>query len=381
MLQSLKIQNFRCFEEFELQNLGRINLLVGENNSGKTSVLEAIQIFSSHGDLKTIFNLMTYRGEYWKKINENTRTIKVQREYDIKHLFHQHEIFSGIEFSLIGKSNVNQEKLRVFVQSNSRYPSPDFTDFDSENLDLEEDGTLDFMVDWNSQGNSGDLIKIPLSSNDSLDTEYIRRVNTIIPTDKITKTHFITPFSLQAKELTNLFDNVVLTPHEQLIIEVLQIIEPEIERIASIAPKLTLGGISTGSIEKGGFLVKFANQKNPIPIGSLGDGIWRILAIILVMVNLENGILLIDEIDTGLHFTTLFDMWKVILATARKLNIQVFATTHNSDCWTSLARLIQSEEIEPNEITIQRIESNKKQSVTFNEQQIVIAAEREIEVR
>ena len=45
MLKSVKIENFRGFKSFELQQLGRINLLVGENNTGKTSILEAIQAF------------------------------------------------------------------------------------------------------------------------------------------------------------------------------------------------------------------------------------------------------------------------------------------------------------------------------------------------
>ncbi|HHC24806.1 MAG TPA: ATP-binding protein [Desulfobacterales bacterium] len=44
--------------------------------------------------------------------------------------------------------------------------------------------------------------------------------------------------------------------------------------------------------------------------------------------------LLIDEIDTGLHFTVMENMWRLITQTAKRLDVQVFATTHNSDCWT-----------------------------------------------
>lgn len=386
MLKSLRIENFRGFQEFELQNLGRVNLLVGENNSGKTSLLEAIQIFASHGDLKIISDLMKYRGEYFWATDKRKSD---RKEYDICHLFYRHKISSDTQFSLIGQNNDNQEKLTISIESPPRQISFDFTEHDNNDLYLEEEGKFDLIINWKGQEQRlvdvDDNIKIPLSINDGLDNDYIRRINRIIASNKMTQTNLIgtfliTPFSLQATEITSLFDNIVLTPDEKLIIETLNIIEPSIERIAAVGQEKYRFS-SRRSIEKGGFKIKFVDQKNPVPIGSLGDGIWRILAIILAMVNLENGILLIDEIDTGLHFTTLFDMWKVILATARKLNIQVFATTHNSDCWTSLAKLIQSEEIEPNEITIQRIESHKKQSVAFNEKQIVIAAERGIEVR
>ncbi|MGB5593321.1 MAG: AAA family ATPase [Crocosphaera sp.] len=221
---------------------------------------------------------------------------------------------------------------------------------------------------------------VELSSNDCLPSSILNTKKAEWGEQVEKSIELITPLSLDVTHLNQLFDNIVLSPHEELIIEALQIIEPKIERIASVGEqKYSINYRSYG--ERGGFVIKFSDKNKPVPIGSLGDGIWRILSIILAMVNLENGVLLVDEIDTGLHFTTLFDMWKVILFTARKLNIQVFATTHNSDCWTSLAKLIQQEKIEDNEITIQRIEPDRKKAVSFNTKQIVIAAERGIEVR
>lgn len=87
MLQSLKIENFRCFRSFELNNLGRINLLVGKNNSGKTSLLEAVQLFSSQFDLKSLAQLMSSRGEYlWENIKYSSDIIPV-KTYEIEHLF------------------------------------------------------------------------------------------------------------------------------------------------------------------------------------------------------------------------------------------------------------------------------------------------------
>jgi len=87
----------------------------------------------------------------------------------------------------------------------------------------------------------------------------------------------------------------------------------------------------------------------------MGDGIWRILGITLASVKAEGGILLIDKIDTGLHFTVMENMWKLITQTAKRLDVQVFATTHNSDCRTSLAAILCDEDA----VTIQRIEKDK----------------------
>ena len=194
------------------------------------------------------------------------------------------------------------------------------------------------------------------------------------------KSQFITPLSLDIDEITQLFDEIVLTPEETLTLEALQIIEPKIERIASIGPEKY--GSNTRIVRaRSGFLVKVSDQKQPIPIGSMGKGTWRILALAIALVSAQGGVLLVDEIDTGLHFSTMSDMWKLIWKTAKKLDVQVFATTHNSDCWSSLADVIQNEDLEGEEITIHRIEADKNTSVVFTEPQIVIASEDDIEVR
>jgi AAA15 family ATPase/GTPase len=65
MFRSIKIENFRGFKDFELQQLGRINLLVGLNNSGKTSVLEAVQLLCSRTNLEPLTETMLNRGEYF----------------------------------------------------------------------------------------------------------------------------------------------------------------------------------------------------------------------------------------------------------------------------------------------------------------------------
>jgi len=48
MLNSLEIKNFRILEDFKVSKLGRVNLIVGKNNSGKSSVLEALRIYAGN---------------------------------------------------------------------------------------------------------------------------------------------------------------------------------------------------------------------------------------------------------------------------------------------------------------------------------------------
>ncbi|MGD1711968.1 AAA family ATPase [Dapis sp. BLCC M172] len=381
MLKSLTINNFRCFQSFELQQLSRVNLLVGMNNSGKTSILEAIQLLYSVYQPETLHKIMSYRGEFLLK--------EGSRQLDIRHLFYGREISLGSEFSLVGTNDKYQESLvgsiqvdspnELYEQKNLLDSSEGFSsEFDnSEEISVElyqlED--IFFDLDWKKEEVS---IRRRLSPDGGIDIRIPR--SSRITTKAVIKSQFITPLSLDIDEITQLFDEIVLTPEEILTLEALQIIEPKIERIASIGPEKYGSNIR---IVRGrsGFIVKVSDQEKPIPIGSMGEGIWRILALAIALVSAQGGVLLVDEIDTGLHFSTMSDMWKLIWKTAKKLDVQVFATTHNSDCWSSLADVIKSEDLEGEEITIHRIETDKNSSVVFTEPQIVIAAKREIEVR
>ena len=375
MLKSIRIENFRGFKTFELQQLGRINLLVGTNNSGKTSVLEAIQLLCSPKNFEPLYELMNNRGEYFFSDD------KSRRDFDICHLFYGHDINVGSQFSISGLNNESTEKLviSIEVRHNSQTKPltmlgdmlDNITSFDeNENDSLQE---LDLKIEWIHREQE-EAVRFPLSYNSGLRTDLIRRLRR--DTRYKSGTQFVTSSSLTTEKMVELFDQVVLTPDEELVLQALQTIEPKIERIASISSP----GIRGYAESRGGFAVRMSDIQR-IPIGSMGDGIWRMLGLALATVCASDGVLFVDEIDTGLHFSTMSDMWRMIWETAKRLNLQVFATTHNSDCWRSLASIACREDATEDGITIQRIERGKLKAVAFTQKEIVIAAEREIEVR
>ena len=362
MLRSLKIENFRCFQNFELQQLGRLNLLVGENNSGKTSMLEAIHLLTSQSNLESLSEIMIRRGEYLFNDERSTEpVVRRIRELDISHLFYGHEIDVHSEFSILSKNSNSEEGITVSIEKIGQ-------------LGLFEDiREFILIIEW--LGQKGESLKLPLSPGDnSLPLDYIRRIRRSMNTSGV-KIQFVTSSSLTPEEMINLFNKVVLTAEEDLVMEALQVIEPKIKRIAPGDIKFREPSSRIG------FRVLLSDSEKPIPIGSMGDGIWRILGLTLALVNAKNGVLLIDEIDTGLHFSTMTDMWKLIWETAKRLNVQVFATTHSDDCWKSLADIANLDNPSEDGIMIHRIEKGKSHSVAFTERQIAIAAERGIEVR
>ncbi|MGP1382020.1 MAG: AAA family ATPase [Thainema sp.] len=353
MLKSVRIENFRCFKTFELQQLGRVNLLVGMNNSGKTSILEAIYLLSSQDIFEALKETALNRGEYiWMPEDRS-------QEIDIRHLFCEHRIKAGSKFSVFGFNHDEEQKLTFSIEKNTR--SNRFNDSELE-------------VNISKSGKTNEAMGSPLSSFGGLSTElfpFTARREDLTQRTQYMKTSFLT-----TQEMMDLFDQVVLTPEEDLVIQAMKIIEPHIERIASVGSSQYISKKASG-----GLVLRLSDSDERIPLGSMGDGVWRILGLALAIVNAKDGILLVDEIDAGLHFTAMADMWKLIWKTAKRLNVQVFATTHSNDCWTSLATIANAENPSEEGITIQRIEKGKPTSVVFTERQIAIAAERGIEVR
>jgi AAA15 family ATPase/GTPase len=384
MFRSIKIENFRGFKHFELQQLGRINLLVGLNNSGKTSILEAVQLLCSRTNLEPLTEIMLNRGEYFLSDDE-LRGNRRNTHLDICHLFFGHEIKPNAEFSISCKNGKLNETLIGSIEVHPIKSNLVFNEGSSDQINLfnpesESINLPHFNIKWKENNASFELSVdggVPLYPARGMIPVSSSRVSSKDLKTESFRTQFISSSSLNIDKTAELFDQIVLTPNESLVEEALRIIEPEIERIALVRSERTRLSINN----RGGFIIRLRNSDQRIPIGSMGDGVWRILALTLAIVCAKGGVLLVDEIDTGLHFSTMSKMWKLIWETARKLDVQVFATTHNSDCWTSLAMIAQEEENAEDEISIQRIERDKEKAVAFTKREIVIAAERGIEVR
>jgi hypothetical protein len=217
---------------------------------------------------------------------------------------------------------------------------------------------------------------IPVSEKGGLPQEALdvnRRIQ-VRPSQDLERAHFITTDSFNSATLVSMWEHIVLTESEQYVLNAIQFLDPSVERIASqsASPFYNVG--------RGGFKVKQRDVNTPIPIGSMGDGMWRMLAISIILSRSKGGVLLIDEIDTGLHYKVMAEMWKFVHKVAKKLNVQIFATTHSSDCVNSLATICEN--LEPDDhVTLNRIEAGKDKSIPYTQSEIQMAAKRGIEMR
>ena len=114
---------------------------------------------------------------------------------------------------------------------------------------------------------------------------------------------------------------------KKYVVEALRIIEPRVDRLNFLNEN------EFSNVRVPYVTLKDTGQR--FRLSSMGDGINRVLSIILGLVNCKGGVFLLDEFETGLHYTVQTKLWEVIFMLSEKLNIQVFVTSHSRDCINS----------------------------------------------
>ncbi len=354
-----------------MQGLGRVNLLVGANNCGKTSILECIELLRSSGAPRVLSDIARRRGEWGYSSDEDPSAPLGARTdcLDVSHLFANHDLRGRIRVEADRSSDIAaagwNSTVTVYVEG------PTVREYDERVAEVPEgaeDERLGLHLEWSDPD---DHYKLVLTDEGLL----LRPRLPIRPRNSSSQTvQFVRTSGMTAADVVRTFSKFVLTPKEEAITQALRIVEPAIERIAPVAD-------DRGRFDRnapGGVVLKLREFVDRVPIGSMGDGMWRMLGLALSLANTEGGVLLVDEIDTGFHYSVMEDMWRMINKQAGTLSVQVFATTHSRDCYESLAAIAKSE---PGDVTIQRIDRSRNEAVRFSREAILVAAERGIEVR
>jgi AAA15 family ATPase/GTPase len=73
------------------------------------------------------------------------------------------------------------------------------------------------------------------------------------------------------------------------------------------------------------------------PINMFGDAVRKVVEILLVILNTSNSILLIDEIENGVHYTKQKNLWNILFEISERQRVQIFATTHSREMITAFA--------------------------------------------
>lgn len=372
ILDSLEVQGFRAFQHLRIEHLGRVNLIVGKNNVGKTSLLEAIWIYMQHGTPRRLGELLEARDEGVQLATTSSPNVGDLLSA-IRFLFYGREDIkrpmSAIE---IGPVDNPERALRIRIGWFSITEEPDGTQqrklvppdkFDAvDDLDL----TPRLRVHQGQQGRHH-----PLSA--------LFRNQTIDPGLEPQSVAFIKASGLDANTISSLWDSVALTVQEQYVLEGLQIIAPDVQRLNLVGSERYVGKRKAPSTRIP--IVKLRGVDLPVPLRSLGEGMNRLFGIALSLVNARDGVLLIDELESGLHYSVQPDVWRLIFAVARQLNVQVFVTSHSWDCIQAFQQAANEDEQAEGILIRLGHQAGNVVATLYDEEELTIATREQIEVR
>ena len=372
-IKSIEVSGFRGFKELRVPAFGKVNLITGKNNAGKSSLLEAVRILVTRGALDTLQSILNYREET-NEVGEARRELVGADFGPYRSLFTGFPDFSAgsARFSIqaSGLLPPSQSSLSVTARWAVRHEDP-------------ERGTVGYKIVEDLFGDAPGVPALELVMGER------QRVVPLYPRGLIrrplgmglgdsmhdpVRCVYLDPFSSRSTgQLGALWDAVALTDAQDEVLKALQLISPDIEGVSMIGSDESRQRARTA-------IVKSRQFDSPVPLRTFGDGVNRLFGIVLSLCNAKNGVLLIDEFENGLHHSVQASIWRTIFRLASEWNVQVFATSHSRDCVQAFQEAASDS---PQDGVLIRL-TRKGEAViptVFQENELEIATRNDIEVR
>ena len=349
-LASLTVENFRGFGRLQIPRLGRVNLITGRNNTGKSSLLEAILLSMRLGSPKALHQILQSREQLSPEASASNAQDMSALTHGILYLFHD---------TAVAKASLARAPL-AFVVSPGQY-SDRFV----------------FQLSWPSP---------PLSGQPAIGTQFpehsvlydLARVletqnHQFFEQETAIPCYFVTARGLSRLQMGELWDKVSLSRLKGEVLDALRLIESQIDDLNFLGDV----GVGQGRVP----FISLKSQDEPFPLSLSGDGINRLLGLVLALANAQNGVLLVDEIETGLQYSVLCDVWRLIFRFAHASNTQVFATTHSWECIEAFQEAAEEDSVD--EAVLIRLENKNGdvKATVFDERRLAIITREQIEVR
>ena len=368
---TLHIEHFRAITNLQIDNLGQVNLITGMNNTGKTSVLEAIRILASDASLNTISQILRLREEDAVDSDESPRSNDADNSFLFSSLFPGYPEFS-----------------------------PDLPPIHIQGVHGDQPGTITIKPCWLTERRSDNGVRQLTLAAPSLfeEDEHVpglrirmKDSERLLSLDSFRRNTFRFPRRMDGSDerrppcqyvgtangdrtagLGLLWDRIALSDLEPHVVSALAIIDDSISAVSMVGAD----GVRSGRIA----IVRSKRFARPVPLKSFGDGVNRLFGIVLSLVNAKDGCLLIDEFENGLHHTVQANAWRMIFKIAAALNVQVFATTHSVDAIDAFQQVAR--EVPETGVLVRLARRGQAiVSTVFSEDELAVVARNQIEVR
>ena len=328
--KNIEIKNFRGIESLKIEDFSRVNVLLGQNSSGKSSVLECLLLMvgMSNPDLPQLMNSLRARG--------------FSSFSDLSYIFHNGDFNLKPEIT----SNLQDEtKRHLMLEMAYTFDNKSQGNFQNGQIPTSETkafiNTLKMLFDLESKAETkhygcgitygpNGIVTGKKMADDYMEKNSV----TFIPAD------------LASGNPINDLVELAKRKKKDLVVERMQYFDKRITgvEILNNAVFINLEGID-----------------QLMAVNMMGDGLRRYLNIVAASANPMNNIILIDEIENGLHYSAYKKLWEAIFALATQTNKQVFVTTHSKETLLHLNEMLEEHPEYQQEMRLYTIENTKLQ--------------------
>jgi predicted ATPase len=348
VIKSLEIKNFRCFRNASLSDLGRVNVIVGENGSGKTTLLESLFLLGGNTPDVTL-RLRTQRGMGEQMAVQQDRPLVEELWGD---LFNDLDLDRPIRISMTDsdgparsvvakRSNGGGAQVHLPLDGKPTLGVP--IEFIWSSGERSAEATIRLSSGGLTLNASGDLAVLPLA--------------------------YFHNGMASPGEAASRFSELSKGNKEDAFNEKIHDLYPMVRRLSVEA--------NAGQVM---LYARVHGAPVKLPLAAVSQGINKVVQLLLGIEVAQNGIVLIDELDSGLYYKTLPEVWSALLTAARRAHAQLFITTHSRECLAALADVMRNHE---DEFRLIRGESKENEHLLtlFSGDQFEAALSQEIEVR
>lgn len=300
MYTSLSIKNFRAFRTLEIEGLKRVNLFTGRNNSGKTSVLEAVYLLEGRFPASRSKQLFRNRGLAAAGIVHQTAL-----DMPWATLFRNLAVDTDIEIA--GEHSDLPAEIRLSTNS-----SPKVNELLFEARSFSPNPHIRNLLVSSRNGQRSDMVWVQdnVVQHFGGDDSFLNLASFLLAGAERSQQGLVVQFgALEVEKL------------DGLVVDALRIVEPRLRGLSTILS----GGSPLIHADLDG-----TNRR--LPLAVVGDGMLRLLDIVFALLQNQGGAVLIDEIENGFHYSVLPKVWKLIHELAKEYDVQVFAVTHSQEC-------------------------------------------------
>jgi AAA domain, putative AbiEii toxin, Type IV TA system len=321
MIDSLHIAGFKLFRDLTVPKLGRMNLFVGENNTGKSCLLEAIGLYAGRNSIVDVLQTASLRSAEplrpWEAGGWNEEGIALK--HPVIDLLYRKE------------SALYLLHRPIVIETRSGDPNSLNIRFQLHDVVVDEEGRRRYVPTIPghvSVGSSEIAIRV---SRGIKQVALITRqhlplrlstpdLGTLGDGQAVMFAH-LPASGFSDEKAASLWDQLIQGPDQDRVLYWMSLIDSRIQALDYI------GGGGTSRIP----ILKVQGEGR-IPLTSMGDGLRRMFHIGLAAATASKGVLLIDEFENGLHWRVQRELWAALAKAAKEFDVQIFATTHSRDC-------------------------------------------------